>query len=87
MIFQFSLISRACENPALCYNFHRALTRILKTGVPDHSCQKVEVPTYKEYNPLQKIGVPAPKMGVQDCKSAVRESSVFIGHSDLQIRL
>ena len=49
----------------------RALTRILKTGVPEPSLPKSVSPTIH----LQKIGVPAPKMGVQDCKSAVNESS------------
>ena len=45
----------------------RALTRILKTGVPEPSLPKSGSHT--------KVGVPAQKMGVLDCKSAVSESS------------
>ena len=56
----------------------RALTRILKTGVPEPSLPKSGSQSNhtKEYSLLQKTAVPAPKMGVQQCKSAVSESSV-----------
>ena len=35
---------------------------------------------------LQKIGVPAPKMGVQNCKSSVSESSGFVGFSFIRYK-
>ena len=54
----------------------RALTKILKTGVPEPSLPKRGSPTIQKIiASFKKIGVPAPKMGVQDCKSAVSESS------------
>ena len=37
--------------------------------------KKWESHNTKEYSLLQKIGVPAPKMGVQNCKLSVSESS------------
>ena len=58
------------------FRVFRALTRILKTGVPEPSLpKKWESHNTKEYSLLQKIGVPAPKMGVQNCKSSVSENS------------
>ena len=54
----------------------RALTRILKTGVRElFFAKKWESHHTKEHSLFQKIGHPVPKMGVQDCKSAVSESS------------
>ena len=35
-----------------------ALTRILKTGAPELSFQKMGVPPYKRIEPPSKIGVP-----------------------------
>ena len=60
------------------FSLIRALTRILKTGVPEPDLPKSGSTHHtKEYSPFQKIGVPAPKKGVQDCKSAVSESSAL----------
>ena len=52
----------------------------MKTGVPGESplCLKVGVPPYKKYSLLQKLEVPAPKMGVQDCESVVSKVSDYI---------
>ena len=53
----------------------RAVTRILKTGVVEPSLPKCGSPTIQKNIASSKIGVPAPKMGVQNCKAAVCESS------------
>ena len=61
-----------------CYTLreNRALTRILKTGVPEPSLPKSGSPTIQNNIAcFKKIGVPAPNMGVQNCKSSVSESS------------
>ena len=56
---------------------NRALTRILKTGVPDPFLPKSGSPTIqKNTDSLKKIGVPAPKLEFEQyCKLAVSESS------------
>ena len=75
-------MDRQTNNPG----FFRALTRISKTGVPESSLpKKWESHNAKEYSLLQKMGVPAPKVGVQDCKSAVSESSVLSVPSGFQV--
>ena len=53
----------------------RALTRILKTGVPEPSLPKSGSPTIQKNIASLKNGSSSTKMGVQDCKSAVSESS------------
>ena len=50
------------------------LTRILKTGVPEPSLPKSGSPTIQK-NIASFKKKESPKMGVQDCKSAVSESS------------
>ena len=64
----------------------RALTRIFKTGVPEPSLPKSGSPTIQEkIASLKKIGVPAPNMGVQNCKLSVSESSgLLISHRKSQ---
>ena len=52
---------------------------ILQREVLEPYLPKYRSPTL-QINILQKVGDPAPKMGVQDCKSAVSESSESIVH-------
>ena len=49
---------------------------ILKAGVPEPSLPKNGSPTIQKNITFKKIGVQASKVGVQVCKSAVRESSI-----------
>ena len=63
----------------------RALTRILKTGVPEPSLSISGSP--KRIWPPSKTEVSAPKMGVLDCKSAVSESSAGLENAPTADRL
>ena len=74
-------LKSSCMTEHKGHNARQTKTTLLPTGVLRVLfAKRWESHHTKEYSPeyslLQKIGVPAPKMGVQDCKSAVSESSV-----------
>ena len=72
-----NIISKIKISKVTDYAALRALTRILKTGVPESSLPKSGSPTIQKnihVASFKKAEVPAQKMGVQDCKLAVSES-------------